>query len=138
MKKLKTKIIISLLLAMCSFTTSFADSGYVFKGEIGKYPIVLTIWATAAFADGEYYYVSQGKNKPLKLQGNYDTEGYEDDVWYFTETVNGKRNGAFKLKWRRSVNNGYKRMTGTYVNIKGNSYYVNLTCVKVINNPDHI
>lgn len=128
----------SLLLAMCSFTTSLADSGYVFKGKIGKYPIVLTIWATAAFADGEYYYVSQGKNKPLKLQGNYDTEGYEDDVWYFTETVNGKRNGAFKLKWNLSIRDGYKTMKGTYRNIKGQSFNVVLNCVKVIENPDHI
>ena len=29
-------------------------------------------------------------------------------------------------------------MTGTYVNIKGYSYYVDLTCVEVISNPDHI
>ena len=36
MKSLKTKIIMSSLLAMCSFTTSLADSGYVFKGKIGK------------------------------------------------------------------------------------------------------
>ena len=59
----------SLLLAMCSFTTSLADSGYVFKGKIGKYPIVLTIWATAAFADGEYYYVSEsGKTKCARFE----------------------------------------------------------------------
>lgn len=138
MKNLKTKIVMSLLLAMFSLTTSLADCGYVFKGKIGKYPIVLTIWATAAFADGEYYYVSQGKNKTLELHGNYDTEGYEENIWYFTETINGRRNGAFKVKWDVSTRTGYKRMTGIYRNIKGNSYKVTLTCVKVIENPDHI
>lgn len=138
MKKLKTKIIISLLLAIFSFASSFADCKYVFRGRIGKYPIVLTIWTTAVFADGEYYYVSQGKNKTLKLSGNYDLEGYEENIWYFTETVNGRKNGAFRVKWDVSTRNGYKRMIGTYVNVKGNSYYVNLTCVKAIVNPNHI
>lgn len=136
MKSLKTKIIMSLLLAMCSFTTLLADSGYVFRGKIGNYPIVLTIWATAVEASGEYYYVSQGKNKTLALEGNLDFD--EDNVWYFTERENGKRNGAFKLKWNLSIRDGYKTMKGTYRNIKGQSFNVVLNCVKVIENPDHI
>ena len=44
MKKLKTKIFLSLLLAMFSFSPSFADCLYIFKGKIGKYPVVVSIW----------------------------------------------------------------------------------------------
>lgn len=130
------KILVSFLFLLLSVTYSFADCVYVFKGKIGNYPIVLTILATAASASGEYYYVSQGKNKTLDLEGNIDF--YEDNVWYFTETVNGKRNGAFKVWWNLSTRYGYKTMRGIYKNIKGKSFNVELNCVKVISNPDHI
>lgn len=130
------RFLASFLFLLLSATYSFADCGYVFKGKIGNYPIVLTIWATAVEASGEYYYVSQGKNKTLALEGYLDFD--EDNVWYFTERVNGKRNGAFKLKWNLSIRDGYKTMKGTYRNIKGQSFNVVLNCVKVIENPDHI
>lgn len=136
MKKFKTKIFLSLLLAMFSFSSSFADCLYVFKGKIGKYPVVVSILATASSASGDYYYVSQGKRKTLQLSGECDVWG-DQAVWYFTETVKGKWNGQFRVRWDPSSRNGYKRMTGIYRNVKGRTYKVNLTCVKSVVNPYH-
>ena len=123
---------------MFSFSPSFADTFYVFKGKIGKYPVVVSILATAASASGDYYYVSQGKRKTLQLFGERDVWGPDDAVWYFTETVKGKWNGQFRVRWDLSILNGYKRMTGVYRNVKGRTYKVNLTCVKSVRNPYHI
>ena len=118
----------SLLLAMCSFTTLLADSGYVFRGKIGNYPIVLTIWATAVEASGEYYYVSQGKNKKLQLTGAFISELDSPQlVWRFVETVNGKYNGVYYVVWNYFIGKS-SDIVGAYINSKGDEYEVNLKC----------
>lgn len=130
---MKKKIFITLFSLFAFVTLSFADTGYVYKGKVGKYPIVLTVWATAATASGDYYYVSQGANNRLQLDG----ENRGNNWWYFTETLHGDYNGTFRLKWNLTTRNGYKNITGTYTNIQGMTYNVVLNCVKVIPNPYH-
>ncbi|MCQ2243597.1 MAG: hypothetical protein MJZ32_05000 [Bacteroidaceae bacterium] len=131
---MKKKITITLFFLFAIVSISFADTGYVYKGKVGKYPIVFTVWATAATASGDYYYVSQGANKKLQLAG----ENKGNNWWYFTETLHGDYNGTFLLMWDLTTRNGYKNVTGTYTNIYGDTYKVVLHCVKVIQNPYHI
>lgn len=139
MKTLRNKIALTLLLALCSAASTWADTYFVFKGTIGDYPIVMGFWATLTSATGDYYYVSQGKNKKIKLEGQMDLECEEDNVWHFNEEINGKWNGMFRLKWDRSTD-AYrnKYVEGMYVNAKGKRYTVRLTRVDMIANPDHI
>ena len=139
MKTLRNKIALTLLLALCSAASTWADTYFVFKGTIGDYPIVMGFWATLTSATGDYYYVSQGKNKKIKLEGQMDLECEEDNVWHFDEEINGKWNGMFRLKWDRSTD-AYrnKYVEGMYVNAKGKRYTVRLTRVDMIANPDHI
>ena len=139
MKTLRNKIALMLLLAICSAASAWADTYFVFKGTIGNYPIVMGFWATLTRATGDYYYVSQGKNKKIKLEGQMDLECEEDNIWHFDEEINGKWNGMFRLKWDRSTD-AYrnKYVEGMYVNAKGKRYPVRLTRVDMIANPDHI
>lgn len=139
MVTIRHNIAFTLLLALCSATSAFADTYFVFKGTIGDYPIVMGFWATLTSATGDYYYVSQGKNKKIKLEGQMDLECEEDNVWHFDEEINGKWNGMFRLKWDRSTD-AYrnKYVEGMYVNAKGKRYTVRLTRVDMIANPDHI
>lgn len=139
MKTLRNKIALTLFLVLCSATSAWADTYFVFKGTIGDYPIVMGFWATLTNATGDYYYVSQGKNKKIKLEGQMDLECEEDNVWHFDEEINGKWNGMFRLKWDRSTD-AYrnKYVEGMYVNAKGKRYTVRLTRVDMIANPDHI
>lgn len=64
-----------------------ADTGFIFKGTIGKYPIVMEIWATATSVTGSYYYSSQGKRNSINISGFADTE--TENVWIITEEING-------------------------------------------------
>lgn len=139
MKTLRHKIALTLLLAICSAASAWADTYFVFKGTIGDYPIVMGFWATLTSATGDYYYVSQGKNKKIKLEGQMDLESEEDNIWHFDEEINGKWNGMFRLKWDRSTD-AYrnKYVVGMYVNAKGKRYPVRLTRVDMTANPDHI
>ena len=139
MATIRKKIALTLLLAICSAASAWADTYFVFKGTIGDYPIVMGFWATLTSATGDYYYVSQGKNKKIKLEGQMDLECEEDNVWHFNEEINGKWNGMFRLKWDRSTD-AYrnKYVEGIYVNAKGKRYTVRLTRVDMIANPDHI
>lgn len=139
MVTIRNKIALTLLLAICSAASACADTYFVFKGTIGNYPIVMGFWATLTYATGDYYYVSQGKNKKIKLEGQMDLECEEDNVWHFDEEINGKWNGMFRLKWDRSTD-AYrnKYVEGMYVNAKGKKYPVRLTRVDMIANPDHI
>lgn len=114
-----------------------ADTGFVFKGKIGNYPIVMTIWATFGDAWGCYYYESQGKNNKLELHGEPDLDSEEGNVWIFTETLSGvlnSFNGYFRMNWDRANPNV---MSGYYINKKGKMYRVNLRCVKTMSNPEH-
>ena len=104
-----------------------------FKGKIGKYPIVMELNATAGSAWGDYYYVSQGSNNKLQLSGGPDFDDDSGLKWVLEETVDGKFNGFFVLRWDRFSEyskNGYTRITGTYVNVKNKKYNVDLKCYK--------
>ncbi len=127
-----------LLLIICVCFASFAksDSGFIYKGTIGKYSIVMEIWATATNVTGSYYYVSQGKQKSITLTGN--AELGTSNIWIITEEIFGMFNGFFRLFWTRwQDNDEYKIITGEYINIKGKHFPVTLRCVKVMSNPDH-
>lgn len=139
MVTIRNKIALMLLLVLCSAASACADTYFVFKGTIGDYPIVMGFLATLTSATGDYYYVSQGKNKRIKLEGQMDLECEEDNVWHFDEEINGKWNGMFRLKWDRSTDAYHnKYVEGMYVNAKGKRYTVRLTRVDMIANPDHI
>ena len=139
MVTVRNKIALTLLLVLCSAASACADTYFVFKGTIGDYPIVMGFLATLTSATGDYYYVSQGKNKRIKLEGQMDLECEEDNVWHFDEEINGKWNGMFRLKWDRSTDAYHnKYVEGMYVNAKGKRYTVRLTRVDMIANPDHI
>ena len=126
-----------LYIIMSSFSiVANADSGFVFKGKIGNYPIVMTIWATASSATGTYYYVSQGKDNEIELSGNIEL-GTDSDIWIITEEISGFFNGFFRVHWDRFTEEGQKQMTGEYINIKGKHFPVKLRCVKVEGNPEH-
>ena len=124
------------LLFYFTATIVCADSGFVFKGKIGNYPIVMTIWATASSATGTYYYVSQGKDNEIELSGNIEL-GTDSDIWIITEEISGFFNGFFRVHWDRFTEEGQKLMTGDYINIKGKHFPVKLRCVKVEGNPEH-
>ena len=124
------------LLFYFTATIVCADSGFVFKGKIGNYPIVMTIWATASSATGTYYYVSQGKDNEIELSGNIEL-GTDSDIWIVTEEISGFFNGFFRVHWDRFTEEGQKLMTGDYINIKGKHVPVKLRCVKVEGNPEH-
>lgn len=125
------KATLAFLLAVLSVSQALAVSRFVFKGTIGKYPIVIILLATEEKAYGNYYYVSQGKDKTLNLAGVPDIENAEPDTWYFTERVEGSYNGTFILKWDRETYQGDKTLVGTYTNVKEQSYTVSLTCVEM-------
>ena len=112
-----------------------ADTGFVFRGKIGNYPIEMTIWATATSVVGEYYYLSQGKNK-IELDGNAEPNS-SDDIWIIKETVDYFFNGFFRLKWDRWSEEGQKVITGEYINTKLKHFSVSLKCVKIMSNPEH-
>lgn len=139
MVNIRHKIAFALLLALYSAASAWADTYFVFKGTIGNYPIVMGFGATLTSATGDYYYVSQGENMKIRLEGQMDLECEEDNVWYFDETINGKWNGMFRLKWDRSTDAYHnKHVEGMYVNAKGKRYLVRLTRVDMYSNPDHI
>jgi hypothetical protein len=89
--------------------------------------------ATAGSAWGNYYYVSQGPKKKLNLNGEIDLDSESDSRWIFKEEVNGKYNGVFILNWDRLNSysaNGYKTITGIYINVKKQQFSVDLKCYK--------
>ena len=139
MRTIKFKIILSFLLAVLSWGTSNAQTAFTFKGKIGNYSVVMELYGYISGVEGDMYYVSQGKNKKIKLEGQMDLECEEDNVWHFDEEINGKWNGMFRLKWDRSTD-AYrnKYVEGMYVNAKGKRYPVRLTRVDMTANPDHI
>ena len=119
-----------------SSTVAFADTGFVFRGKVGKYPIEMEVWATASSAVGGYYYISQGKDKQLTVSGEPMLE-VEAPIWIFRENINGVHNGVFVLRWDRLSYPECEEMTGVYINTKGKSFDVSLRCVKTIANPEH-
>lgn len=85
------------------------------------------VW-TAVEASGEYYYVSQGKNKKLQLTGAFISELDSPQlVWRFVETVNGKYNGVYYVVWNYFIGKS-SDIVGAYINSKGDEYEVNLKC----------
>ena len=134
--KTSLRYLVIFFLITVSSTVAFADTGFVFKGKIGNYPIVMTIWATAGSVVGNYYYTSQGKEKQLSMSGEPMLD-VEAPIWVFKEDLNNVHNGVFVLRWDRLDNPANEEIVGVYVNIKGQTYTVNLHCIKVISNPDH-
>lgn len=103
---------------------SSAQTAFDFKGTIGKYPVVVSLYGYMSDIEGDMYYVSQGKNKKLQLRGECISELDSNQLsWKFIETVNGKYNGTYYVVWNAFV--------GTYVNAKDREFQVNLKCVKI-------
>ena len=71
MKKFIIKIFLSFLFAAFSWSISNAQTAFDFKGTIGKYPVVVSLYGYMSEVEGDIYYVSQGKNKKLQLRGMY-------------------------------------------------------------------
>lgn len=130
-KLLKTKVFMTLLLVVCACATAFAGE-YKFTGAIGKYPIVFSFSATLASISGDYYYVSQGPDKTLHIEGELYTQNLDEytDTWILTETLNGKKNGMFLMTWDRRTINSQKKMTGVYRTLKGKNYDVTLYMIE--------
>ncbi len=130
------RIIILITVLSFSVLSSFAQGNatFYFKGKIGgQFPIVMELNATAGSAWGNYYYVSQGPKKKLNLNGEIDLDSESDSRWIFKEEVNGKYNGVFILNWDRLNSysaNGYKTITGIYINVKKQQFSVDLKCYK--------
>lgn len=119
-----------LSLVIVSSSISYAQIAFDFKGTIGKYPVVVSLYGYMSEVEGDMYYVSQGKNKKLQLRGECISELDSNQLsWKFTETVNGKYNGMYYVVWNAFVG-GSKNMVGTYVNAKGREFQVNFKCVK--------
>ena len=79
---------------------SSAQTAFDFKGTIGKYPIVVSLYGYVSGVEGDIYYVSQGKNKKLQLTGAFISELDSPQlVWRFVETVNSKYNGVYYVVW---------------------------------------
>lgn len=130
------KRILLLTIFICFACIVKADTGFVFKGTIGKYPIVMEIWATASSISGSYYYVSQGKRNSISLTGTSEPDTINN--WIITEEILGMFNGFFRIYWTRwQDNDEYKNITGEYINIKGKHFPVKLRCVKIMSNPEH-
>lgn len=109
---------------------SSAQTAFDFKGTIGKYPVVVSLYGYVSEVEGDMYYVSQGKNKKLQLRGECISELDSNQLsWKFIETVNGRYNGTYYVVWNAFVG-GSKNMVGTYVNAKGREFQVNFKCVK--------
>ena len=70
----KLKIVMLLHLATFSWGISTAQTAFEFKGRIGKYPIVVSLYGYVSGVEGDIYYVSQGKNKKLQLTGAFISE----------------------------------------------------------------
>lgn len=128
------RMMMALAAVIMTACSCWADTGFLFEGKIGTYPVVMSIWATATHATGDYYYVSQGPNKTLQLNGELDLE-CDDPIWVFEEYVNGKWNGRFRVYWDRFTLDGQRTMVGSYVNIKGKSYSVNLKLKRLLPHP---
>ena len=86
-----------LLLFVFAFSSiSYSQTAFEFKGRIGKYPVVVSLYGYVSGVEGEIYYVSQGKNKKLQLRGECISELDSNQLsWKFIETVNGKYNGTY-------------------------------------------
>ena len=93
MRKLIIKIFLSFLFAAFSWNISNAQTAFDFKGTIGKYPVVVSLYGYMSDIEGDMYYVSQGKNKKLQLRGECISELDSNQLsWKFIETVNGRYN----------------------------------------------
>ena len=93
------KYLIICLFLMTAIMSS-AQTAFDFKGTIGKYPIVVSLYGYVSGVEGDIYYVSQGKNKKLQLTGAFISELDSPQlVWRFVETVNGKYNGVYYVVW---------------------------------------
>lgn len=130
MKPFKLRIILLLIFAAISWKISHAQTGFEFKGTIGKYPVVMYLQGYISGIVGDIYYVSQGKDKKLYLEGEYIND-LENPVltWKINETYNGKYNGTFNVEWNAFVG-GSQDIVGKYTNIKGKTYDVNLKCTR--------
>ena len=129
MSNYKVKIFLSFLFVVLSWGVSYAQTAFDFKGTIGKYPVVVSLYGYMSEVEGDMYYVSQGKNKKLQLRGECISELDSNQLsWKFIETVNGKYNGTYYVVWNASAG-GSKNMVGTYVNAKGREFQVNFKCV---------
>ena len=123
MKATKLRVVLSFLFAAFSWSISNAQTAFDFKGTIGKYPVVVSLYGYMSDIEGDMYYVSQGKNKKLQLRGECISELDSNQLsWKFIETVNGRYNGTYYVVWNAFV--------GTYVNAKDREFQVNLKCVK--------
>ena len=122
MRATKLKIVLSFLFAAFSWSISNAQTAFDFKGTIGKYPVVVSLYGYMSEVEGDMYYVSQGKNKKLQLRGECISELDSNQLsWKFIETVNGRYNGTYYVVWNAFVG-GSKNMVGTYVNAKGREF----------------
>lgn len=93
------KYLIICLFLMTAIMSS-AQTAFDFKGTIGKYPIVVSLYGYVSGVEGDIYYVSQGKNKKLQLTGAFISELDSPQlVWRFVETVNSKYNGVYYVVW---------------------------------------
>ena len=107
---------------------SSAQTAFDFKGTIGKYPVVVSLYGYVSGVEGDIYYVSQGKNKKLQLTGAFISELDSPQlVWRFVETVNGKYNGVYNVVWNYFIGKS-SDIVGAYINSKGDEYEVNLKC----------
>ena len=130
MRATKLRVVLSFLFAAFSWSISNAQTAFDFKGTIGKYPVVVSLYGYMSDIEGDMYYVSQGKNKKLQLRGECISELDSNQLsWKFIETVNGRYNGTYYVVWNAFVG-GSKNMVGTYVNAKGREFQVNFKCVK--------
>lgn len=126
------KLFLMILLSVFSTSVALAQGNavYKFKGKIGgKYAIVMELNATASWAGGSYYYVSQGSKKKLEVSGEPDYDNPEGARWILKEEVNGRYNGVFFLKWDRFSEysrDGAMHITGTYINVKKQQFSVKL------------
>ena len=128
------KVLLSLLILMfsCLQMSAQGNAVYKFKGKLGeKFPIMMELCASDISAWGEYFYISQGASKKLKLDGEPDVNEETGTRWMLKETVNSKLNGVFMLVWDRRGNyakNGHLLITGTYFNAKNQQFSVVLKC----------
>ena len=121
------KYLIICLFLMTAIMSS-AQTAFDFKGTIGKYPIVVSLYGYVSGVEGDIYYVSQGKNKKLQLTGAFISELDSPQlVWRFVETVNGKYNGVYNVVWNYFIGKS-SDIVGAYINSKGDEYEVNLKC----------
>lgn len=128
MSNYKVKIFLSFLFVVLSWGVSYAQTAFEFKGRIGKYPVVMSLYGYVSGVEGDIYYVSQGKNKELQLTGVFISELDSSQlVWRFVETVNGKYNGVYYVVWNYFIGKS-SDIVGAYINSKGDEYEVILKC----------